>query len=196
MKSSFFTFFLLLPLSLFPQEEYSAQTSPFWQKTVKEYQKNGFQIIREEVMDSDGNFTNPNEDNDSISSNEESVYSFENVQTENHYVSAQDLSLFSHKKSNPTERPPLFRTKSTSNLFKTLSKEDIVEIRENQAAYDAAHPDTPSESPTPVNQDQNIEEQDENTKPESPIKDLPLPTYEQSKKHKEPTKKSKKCCIL
>ena len=192
MKSSFFTFFLLLPLSLFPQEEYSAQTSPFWQKTVKEYQKNGFQIIREEVMDSDGNFTNPNEDNDSISSNEESVYSFENVASSDRYASIHNLSSL----DNEEKTLHLGKNKSTHNLLATLSKKDLEEIRKNQEAYDLTHPDTPSESPAPVNQDQNIEEQDENTKPESPIKDLPLPTYEQSKKHKEPTKKSKKCCIL
>ena len=123
MKSSFFTFFLLLPLSLFPQEEYSAQTSPFWQKTVKEYQKNGFQIIREEVMDSDGNFTNPNEDNDSISSNEESVYSFENAASIDRYASIHNLSSL----DNEEKTLHLGKNKSTHNLLATLSKKDLEE---------------------------------------------------------------------
>jgi len=117
MKSSFFTFFLLLPLSLFSQEKCSRLTS--WEKEILKHRRSHPlpRSIPEEITAPDGSITNPDEDNDSISSNEESVYSFENVQTENHYVSAQDLSLCNHNKGNPTERPPLFRTKSTSNLF-------------------------------------------------------------------------------
>lgn len=192
MKSSFFTFFLLLPLSLFSQEKCSRLTS--WEKEILKHRRSHPlpRSIPEEITAPDGNFTNPNEDNDSISSNEESVYSFENAASIDRYASIHNLSSL----DNEEKTLHLGKNKSTHNLLATLSKKDLEEIRKNQEAYDLTHPDTPSESPTPVNQDQNIEEQDENTKPESPIKDLPLPTYEQSKKHKEPTKKSKKCCIL
>ena len=194
MKSSFFTFFLLLPLSLFSQEKCSRLTS--WEKEILKHRKNHPlpRSIPEAVTVSE-NITRADKDNDSVYSNEESVHSFENISANNHYAGAHHLSLL-NQKNIPKRYPSLFKNKSTHNLFAAASKEDITEIRTRQAAYDAAHPDTPSESPTPVSQNQNIDDQDDDIRSESLIRNLPLPAYEQSNKSKNLTQKSKRCCIL